>query len=526
MTAVAPPVIRWHLTKTETLPFHFGFHEKKPLSFEHATIHRKSITRLEQHFYLLRQQGDAIIFNRQAVQDIQPPVKPSVEQKYEKEDKLADELTAGGGQGAVEDTGMYEKELVDQAQTEAAHETLIASNKTFGAENATYDTVEEPITVAAVDEHIMSQLTAQSDSAAANAKYDPNAKYEGEPSGVTPDFDNASSTATTKSALDSEPAFPPPKDDILNLPDKDETVDLSHAELMVTSAGVPVVIPVAEPLEPTVIETVKQAEHPEVVDQEEQEEAERAAAQGALASGSLGPIEETLLTSALKSNEVPEVETGIVQMPVAEPVGTVTTTLHAPHPSLDESQLETLGSETLASEAATTETPTLTLDELRVQHEAEAAAAKAETERLESSDISPDEREMAEIALMSRTKRLAALHERIIRHQTLDAQGPDITAIKQSPSLPPTTASSKIMEIQQLHLAQQAESGVTHTAVEKSAPAPAGGSRIRELARLHEQKIKEEADAKKQQDDLFSGKAKVGASTPTGGKSRRNNKKR
>ena len=460
MTAVAPNMIRWHLTKTETLPFHFGFHEKKPLSFEYATIHRKSITRLEQHFYLLRQQGDAIIINQAALQ----PVKQTEEQKYEK-DKLGDELSAGGGQGAVEDAGMYQKELADQAQTEPAHESLIASNKTVGAENATFDPIDEPITVAAIDEHILS----------------PHATEAFSP-------------------------LPPPKDDILNLPAKDEILDLSNAELVVNSAGVPVVMPVAEPLEPTMIETVKQAEHPEVVDKEEQEEAERAAAQGALASGSMAPIEETLLTSALKSQEVPEVETTTVRMPVAEPVGTVTSsTLHAPHPSLDDSALIT---ETLATEDATTSEST-TLDELRQQHEQEAAAAKAETERLESPEISQEEREAAELDLMTRTKRLAALHERIIRHQTLKAQGPDITAIKTSPSLPPTAVSSKIMEIQQLHLAQQAESAVTHTVVEKSTVAPvAQRSRTRELARLHEQKIKDEAEAKKQQDDLFAGKAK------------------
>jgi len=104
---------------------------------------------------------------------------------------------------------------------------------------------------------------------------------------------------------------------------------------------------------------------------------------------------------------------------------------------------------------------------------------------------------------------------------------------RKSPSLAPTTASSKIMEIQQLHLAQQAESAVTHTVVEKSAPA-ARGSRTKELARQHEQKIKEEAEAKKQQDDVFAGKAKIGggsggsssSSSPTGGRGKRSNRKR
>ena len=499
---IAPPVLRWHLNKEEMLPFHFGFHEKKPLSFEHATVHRNSITRLDQHFLLLRQQGDVLIIN-----------KAAVEQKYEKEDKLADELTAGGGKGAVEDQGMYEKDLVDQAAKEAPHETLLASNKTFGAENATYDTVDEPTTVAAVDQSILSHLSHDADLSAV--------KYDGETPG-------APSPAAAKSAAHadfSSAALPPPKDDILNLPAKDETIDLSRSELVVNSRGVPVVIPVAEPLDPTTLEAVKQADHPDVVDREEQEEAERVAAQGALASGSLAPIEDKLLASALKSHEVPETETAVVQMPVAEPVGTVTTTLHAPHPSLDDSQLAAaLGSETLASEEDAA-APTASLDELRQQHEDEAAAAKAETERLDSEDISAEERENAEIALMSRTKRLAALHERIIRHQTLDAQGPDITAIRKSPQLPPTASSSRIMEIQQLHLQQAAESGVTHTALEKTdQSAPVKTSRTKELARLHEQKIKEEAEAKKQQDELFAGKSK--ASPTAGGKSRRNNKKR
>ena len=508
MSVAAPAIIRWHLTKTETLPFHFGFHEKKPQPFEHAVIHRKSITRLEQHFYLLRQQGDVLIVNKSAVQ------KPVDEHKYEKEDKLADELTAGGGQGAVEDKGMYEKELADQAPSDAPHESLIASNKTFGAENATYDAIDEPTTVAAVNDDILSHLTPQA------APISDSVKYDGEP---TPDFDSHSITTKSDSAT---PAFPPAKDDILNLPAKDETIDLADTALVVNNAGVPIVMPVAEPVEPTVIEVVKQADHPEVVDREEEEEAQRAAAQSALASGSLVPMEETLLAKALHTSEVPETETGVVQMPVAEPVGTVTTTLHAPHPSLDNDQLDTFAAEsatteTAASETATDSTETPSLDDLRQQHEAEAAAAKAETERLEIAEISPEEREAAELELMSRTKRLAALHERIIRHQTLDAQGPDITAIKQSPSAPPTAASSKIMEIQQLHLAAQAESAVTHTVVEKSAPT-VKGSRIKELAKLHEQKIKEEAEAKKNQDDLFAGKSKATGS----GRGRRGGKKR
>ena len=534
MSAVAPPLIRWHLTKTETLPFHFGFHEKKPLSFEHYTTHRKSLTRLDQHFYLLRQQGDAIIVNQQALE------KPQ-EHKYDKEDKLADELTAGGGQGAIEDQAAYEKELVDQAPTEPEHETLIASAKTMGAENATFDRIDEPLTVAAVDEHLLS----------------PHAMYEGEPTAKqTPkDEEAVAAEAESAAAAESDPfaassdstASLPPKDDILSLPAKDETMDLSRGEVVVSSVGVPVVMPVAEPVEPTVIEAVKEQSHPEVVSAEEQEEEERAAAQGALASGSLAPIEQTLLANAHKVMEPAEAETATVKLPVAEPVATASsTTLHAPHPSLDDSQLtaETLAAdtdtetETEAGNVAATESETATsteasaasLDALRQQHEEEAAAAKAESERLESGSMSPEEREATELELMSRTKRLAALHERIIMKQTLDAAGPDVGAIRKSPSLPPTTTSSRIMEIQQLHLAQQAESGVTHTVVEKSAPV-ARGSRTKELARMHEQKIKEEAEAKKQQDDVFAGKAKVGASSssssPTNsGRGKKNNRKR
>ena len=512
-TRVPPGVIQWHITKTESLPTYFGFHERKSVPLEHLTIHRNSLQRLDHHFVLWRQANEAtlvmehapaahthpledrpilpvavtsteLIKGKQAEDvDVAEAKWDSGEQKYDKQEaaeqttaddteqpqqpadelSLAASLSAAGGEGAVLDSAAFEPPLVKQAPPQADKAEFVDSSK---AE------MPEPVEVAAVE---------------------------------TADGDDDGLLAAKQEQRDI--LLPLVKAD-WNKPEagKAEDEDAHDAEVAEAVAEVPVAIPIAEPVD----DRLKHELHPELADQEEQLEAERAAAAAVASAGSVSAIQTALAHQAEHIEEQQESDVTTVTVPVAEPVAAVafssSSSLHAPHPSLDSSS----GNYPLEEAAYAEDTPRQSsIDALRLQHDEEAAAARLEAERLERESLSEAEREQAEMALMTRTQRLAALHESIIRQEALAAAGPAVSSVpRRSPNLLATSHSSKIMEIQQLHLQQQAASGETHTVVEKGGGA-APDSRaltVSEMRRLHEQKIKDEAAAKQAQDETFSGR--------------------
>ena len=391
------------------------------------------------------------------------------ERKYaaEKPDtSLAEELTAAGGAGAVLDAAADEKPLEEQQSTllGAKEETqgwkeepaLISSAKSMGAENLTFDRVEEPTEVAAVSVQL---------------------------------------PAAVDHAMDKEA-----------LKEEEEEV--------------PVPMPVAEPVD----HRLKEDLHPGLTDREDRVEEERAAAVGAVAAGApVAALESVLVEQAAVVQEAHEHQTAEVMLPVAEPVRPElaaphpsTTTLHAPHPSLDGSYAF---EEATFSDAA----PLQTVDLLRAQEAQETAAAERAAEQLDANlELTEEQRDEAQLALMNRTQRLAALHERIIQQETAAAAPVDVAVIRRSPALQAAAPSTKFAEIQQLHLAQQAASGETHTAVERTAPPKVGKGLVGERMRAMEQRIRDETDAKKQQDQLFAGQylkagGKKAATSPSEG---------
>ena len=472
-----------------------------PQPYEHLSVHRVSLKRLDQEFYTHR--NSAGNTEHAAVAHVHPleerPINPVAyvpdttntrlsaastaevaigeakhvdvdERKYadtKPDTKLADELTAAGGAGALADAAADEKPLVEQQSAVLASKekeeqlqkpqawdpAFVPSATVMDMDNLTYDRVEEPTEVAAV-------------------------------------------SVSLPDSMSKEEAAPSPKEE---------------------EEEVPVPMPVAEPVD----HRLKEDLHPELIDKEDRVEEERAAAVSAVGSGaSVAALESVLIEQAVDAHSQERSE---VLLPVAEPVNPALAapsdepTLHAPHPSLS------LDGAFPLEEATFSDAPPLqTVDLLRAQEAAEKAEVEREAERLDgAAELTDEQREEAQMQLMNRTHRLAALHEKIIQQETAAASPVDPATARRSPALQAAAPSSRFAEIQQLHLAQQAASAETHTAVERQAPPKVGKGLVNERMRQMEQKIKEETDAKKQQDDLFAGQymkgSNVAGSSPSGG---------